>query len=64
MFNHLHILKTGKQIKDAAKARLNREQVEATLDPSEKIRLEVMSRNLVDDGLYSFSLDELHLLGL
>jgi hypothetical protein len=64
MFDNLEILKTGKQIKDAAKARLNREQVETTLDPTTKTKLEVISRNLVDDGMYPFSLQELDLLGL
>jgi len=65
-FKELRILRPGKLIKEAAKARLNREQAEVqkTLTHVQIAQLETLSRNLTDDSLYPFTVEELWFLGL
>ena len=60
----LTVWKSGKEVKDAAKARLNREELSPSLEQPDLEALQVLARNIKDDDRYELDVTQLLLLGL
>jgi len=64
LFQNIHIEKSGKDIKDACLAKINKEELKPKMTDSEKAQVDVMSRNLVDSYRYNLTLEEAMFLEL
>lgn len=64
MFGSLNLWKSGKEIKDGAKARIAANELNYDLPGQILAELGVLSRNIRDDDKYSLTVDQLITLGL
>jgi hypothetical protein len=64
MFANIKIEKSGKELRDACIATINRHELTPTLTPVEISVLEILSRNLTDSYRYELTIDEARFLGL
>jgi hypothetical protein len=56
--------KSGKELREACKARLNRNELSPTLSTDMLNRLDIMARHLTDKSRYSLTLTECQFLGI
>lgn len=64
LFNSVLIDKSGKELKEACRARLNRDELKPELSADIKTRLDIMSRHLTDKNRYTLTLTECQFLGI
>lgn len=64
LFSTIKIDKSGKELKDACKARLNKSEFTNDLSTDTKIRLDIMARHLTDKARYQITLVEAQFLGI
>jgi len=64
MFANIKIEKSGKELKEACIATLNRNELQRTLTPLDISVLQILGRNLTDSYRYELTIDEAIFLGL
>lgn len=64
MFEAIRIEKSGKELRDICRAKLNRDEFSKALSGAERMKLELMANHLTDKYRYLLTLEEAIFLGI